>query len=47
MNVQLVMDFTILTKQIVANYESLVMDFYLRMCLFNRYENLRYCMMQV
>jgi hypothetical protein len=35
MNVQLVMDFTILAKQSVMNYKILDMDFYLTMCLCN------------
>lgn len=47
MNVQLVMDFTILMKQTIANCKILYMDFHFTMYLFNRCENLGYCMMQV
>jgi hypothetical protein len=35
MNVQLIIDFTILVKQNVMNYKVLDMDFYLTMCLCN------------
>jgi hypothetical protein len=42
MNVQLVMDFTILAKQSVTNYKILDMDFYFTMCLWNVCETLGY-----
>jgi len=47
MNVQLVMDFTILVKQNVMNYKVLDMDFYLTMCLCNVCETLGYKIFEV
>jgi hypothetical protein len=47
MNVQLVMDFTILAKESVTNYKILDMDFYLTMCLCNVCETLRYKIFEV
>jgi hypothetical protein len=47
MNVQLVMDFTILAKQRVTNYKFLDMDFYLTMCLCNVCETLGYKIFEV
>jgi hypothetical protein len=42
MNVQLIMDFTILAKHSVTNYKILDMEFYLTMCLCNVCETLGY-----
>ncbi len=47
MNVQLIMDFTILAKQSVMNYKILDMDFYLTMCLCNVCETLGYKIFEV
>jgi hypothetical protein len=47
MNVQLVMDFTILVKQNVTNYKILDMDFYFTMCLCNVCETLGYKIFEV
>jgi hypothetical protein len=47
MNVELVMDFTILAKQSVVNYKILNMDVYLTMCLCNVCETLGYKIFEV
>jgi hypothetical protein len=47
MNVQLIMDFTILVKQSVTNYKFLDMDFYFIMCLCNVCETLGYKIFEV
>ncbi len=47
MNVQLIMDFTILAKQSVTNYKILDMDFYFTMCFYNVCEFLKYKIFEV
>jgi hypothetical protein len=47
MNVQLIMEFTILANQSVTNYKILDINFYLTMCLCNVCETLRYKIFEV
>jgi hypothetical protein len=47
MNVQLIMDFTILAKQSAMNYKILDMDFYLTMYLCNVCEILGYKIFEI